>query len=68
MLAVMLLFNWNHPSEVTEAYQKRRMDNAAGELQHVRDGYMGRDLECAGGREAKIGGGRSGSSGGRVWV
>lgn len=68
MLAVMLLFNWNHPSEVTEAYQKRRMKNDARELQNVRDKYMGRDLERAGGSEAKIGDGRSGSEGGRVWV
>lgn len=41
MLGVMVLFNWVHPSEVTEAYLKRRSADETAELQHVRDGYMG---------------------------
>jgi hypothetical protein len=45
MVAVMVLFNWFHPSEVTEAYHKRLMDTDAAELQQVRDGYMGLDAE-----------------------
>lgn len=51
MLAVMLLFNWFHPSEVTEAYQKRQMEGAASELGNVRARYMGEDLES--GRDRK---------------
>lgn len=51
MLAVMLLFNWFHPSEVTETYNKRKMDAAASELQGVTSQYMGHDLES--GRDGK---------------
>jgi hypothetical protein len=54
MLAVMLLFNWVHPSEVTEAYHKRRTAGESAELQHVRDGYMGRETSVGkGGRDVQ---------------
>ncbi|KAH7385508.1 RTA1 like protein-domain-containing protein [Phaeosphaeria sp. MPI-PUGE-AT-0046c] len=49
MLAVMVLFNWSHPSEVTEAYNKRQMSAPTSELQDMRNQYMGHDLES--GRE-----------------
>jgi hypothetical protein len=42
MFVVVVLFNWFHPSEITEAYQKRKMETADVEIQHVRRGtyYM----------------------------
>jgi hypothetical protein len=46
-----VLFNWVHPSEVTEAYHKRRTDSDAEELRQVREGYMGRD--AVGGKRAR---------------
>jgi hypothetical protein len=59
MVAVMVMFNWVHPSEVTEAWHKRRMDTQAEELQQVRDGYMGRDTEQGGSEQRSYGGKRS---------
>jgi hypothetical protein len=47
MLAVMVLFNWIHPSEVTEAYDKRRTNGDAEQLENLRDEYMGRDAAFA---------------------
>ena len=41
MLAVMVLFNWVHPSQVTEAFHKRKNAGELSELQNVRDRYMG---------------------------
>jgi hypothetical protein len=41
MLAVMVLFNWVHPSEVTEAWHNAKRDSAEQELRMVRDEYLG---------------------------
>jgi hypothetical protein len=35
MLAAVLLFNWFHPSEVTEAYNRKQMDTANVEIQQL---------------------------------
>jgi hypothetical protein len=44
MVVVMVLFNWVHPSEVTEAYEKRRVDSGAVEAQ-VGGGHAEREAE-----------------------
>jgi hypothetical protein len=44
MVVVMVLFNWVHPSEVTEAYEKRRVDSGAVEAQ-VAGGSAEREAE-----------------------
>lgn len=63
MLFVMVSFNWAHPSQVTDAYQKRLRSASPMELQYSRDMTMGADEEHMMGRgEAKNGvrtGGRS---------
>ncbi|KAF2996893.1 hypothetical protein E8E13_005391 [Curvularia kusanoi] len=41
MFLVMALFNWVHPSEVTDLTQKRRSANESMELQQTLDGYLG---------------------------
>ena len=65
MFFVMVSFNWAHPSQVTDAYQKRLRNASPMELQHSRDVSAGTDEEhMMGHREAKNGvrtGGRSGS-------
>jgi hypothetical protein len=38
MLVVVVLFNWRHPSEITDAYQKRRVETVDVEIQHSRRG------------------------------
>jgi hypothetical protein len=63
MVAVMVMFNWIHPSEVTEAWHKRHIDSAADELQQVRDGYMGRDTEGFGSEQRLYGGKNDGDVG-----
>ena len=45
MLAVMVMFNWIYPSEVTEAYGKKPDGTMTTELHQVRDGYMRRDAQ-----------------------
>jgi tellurite resistance protein TehA-like permease len=40
MLAVMVLFNWVHPSEVTEASHKRKRDSESQELRNIRAEYL----------------------------
>lgn len=46
MLAVMMLFNWFHPSKVTEELNKRQMNGANAELHEVRSQYLAQDLEA----------------------
>ena len=41
MLAVMVLFNVVHPSEVTENYMRWKMQGAGEELRHTRESYSG---------------------------
>lgn len=41
MFFVMILFNWVHPSQVTDLYQKRQAAHGIVELQHTRDEYLG---------------------------
>jgi hypothetical protein len=43
MLAVMGMFNWVHPSEITEALDKRQMDVADVEMRSVEERYLGRE-------------------------
>jgi hypothetical protein len=50
MVVVMVLFNWVHPSEVTEAYEKRRMD---GETVEARVGGADTEREAEEGRREK---------------
>lgn len=47
MLLVMIAFNWVHPSEVTDAHQRRLTNEAATELERTREGYMAPDVERA---------------------
>ncbi|KAI4671000.1 uncharacterized protein J4E88_009395 [Alternaria novae-zelandiae] len=65
MFFVMVAFNWTHPSQVTDAHQKRLRSGSPMELQHSRDMSTGADEEhMMGHREAKNGvrtGGRTGS-------
>jgi hypothetical protein len=48
MLLVMVLFNWIHPSEVTEATQKRKTEGTSSmdfvELQDTRERYLGDEV------------------------
>jgi hypothetical protein len=65
MVFVMASFNWIHPSQVTEAYQKRLRSGSPVEPQNSRDGAIGADEEyMLGTREAKNGvrAGRSSAS------
>lgn len=41
MFLVMVLFNWVHPSQVTDLYQKRQSAHGTVELQQTRDEYLG---------------------------
>ncbi|KAF3041902.1 hypothetical protein E8E12_006217 [Didymella heteroderae] len=41
MFFVMILFNWSHPSQVTDLYQKRQSAHGTVELQQTRDEYLG---------------------------
>lgn len=41
MFIVMILFNWIHPSQVTDLYQKRQAAHGTVELQQTRDAYLG---------------------------
>lgn len=41
MFLVMALFNWVHPSQVTDLYQKRQSAHGTVELQQTRDDYLG---------------------------
>jgi len=41
MFLVMVLFNWVHPSQVTDFYKKRQSAHGTVELQHTRDEYLG---------------------------
>ncbi|KAJ4988411.1 RTA1 like protein [Stagonosporopsis vannaccii] len=41
MFLVMALFNWVHPSEVTDLYKKRQSSHGTVELQQTRDEYLG---------------------------
>ncbi|KAL5114871.1 hypothetical protein ACEQ8H_007249 [Pleosporales sp. CAS-2024a] len=43
MLAIMLLFNWRHPSEITQAYKRRTIRGDSAELQHLGDKDTGRE-------------------------
>lgn len=47
MALVMALFNWVHPSEITDAHQKRKIGRSMGtadfELQGTRDRYLGNE-------------------------
>jgi hypothetical protein len=40
MLTVMVMFNWVHPSEVTEAWHSRKRDSESQELRNVRAEYL----------------------------
>lgn len=41
MFLVMVLFNWVHPSQVTDLYQKRQSAQGVVQLQDTRDAYLG---------------------------
>ena len=41
MFMVMVLFNWIHPSQVTDLYQKRQAAHGTVELQRTRHEYLG---------------------------
>jgi hypothetical protein len=41
MFFVMILFNWIHPSQVTDLYKKHRSAHGTVELQQTRDEYLG---------------------------
>lgn len=41
MFLVMVLFNWVHPSQVTDLYKKRKSFHGNVELQQTRDEYLG---------------------------
>jgi hypothetical protein len=41
MFLVMVLFNWIHPSQVTDLYQERKSVHGTVELQQTRDEYLG---------------------------
>ncbi|PSN66366.1 RTA1-domain-containing protein [Corynespora cassiicola Philippines] len=45
MFIVMVLFNWMHPSEITEIYQKRISRQPLYNLEETRDIYLGRSEE-----------------------
>ncbi|CAN9350821.1 unnamed protein product [Alternaria alternata] len=45
MFFVMLAFNWTHPSQITDAYQKRLRSGLPIELQHSHDSATGADEE-----------------------
>jgi hypothetical protein len=45
MFFVMLAFNWTHPSQITDAYQKRLRSGSPIELQHSHDSATGADEE-----------------------
>jgi hypothetical protein len=45
MFLVMASFNWVHPSQVTDAYQKRLRGESPVELQRTRNELLGRDEE-----------------------
>jgi hypothetical protein len=45
MVFVMVSFNWVHPVEITNAYQKRLRGGSPVELQRTRDELLGRDEE-----------------------
>jgi hypothetical protein len=56
MFFVMILFNWVHPSQVTDAHQKRLRSSSPMELQSSRDEVAVADEErMVGHREAKNG-------------
>lgn len=40
MFLVMVLFNWVHPSQVTDLYKKRVAVHSTVELEHTRDEYL----------------------------
>lgn len=44
MFLVMLLFNWIHPSQVTDLYQKRQSAQGSVQLQQTRDEYLGHTI------------------------
>ncbi|KAF2014214.1 RTA1-domain-containing protein [Aaosphaeria arxii CBS 175.79] len=44
MFIVMILFNWVHPSEVTDIYNKRLNNQSDVELQGARDEYLGHEF------------------------
>lgn len=41
MFLVMVLFNWIHPSQITDLYNKRRSAHGTVELEQTRDEYLG---------------------------
>lgn len=43
MFLVMALFNWIHPSQVTDLHQKRNSAHGTVELQQTRNEYLGHD-------------------------
>ncbi|KAJ4364449.1 hypothetical protein N0V83_009043 [Neocucurbitaria cava] len=43
MLFVMVSFNWIHPSQITELYQKRQANSTGNELQRTRNELLGQD-------------------------
>ena len=45
MFFVMLAFNWTHPSQITDAYQKRLRSGSPIELQHSHNSATGADEE-----------------------
>lgn len=56
MFLVMVLFNWVHPSQVTDIYQKRKSAHGTVELQHARDDYLGNNSDMSQGKpETRIG-------------
>ncbi|KAF9693213.1 hypothetical protein EKO04_008781 [Ascochyta lentis] len=58
MFLVMILFNWVHPSQVTDLYKKRQAAHSTVELRHTRDEYLGYNNNSnatQGKPEAKVG-------------
>jgi hypothetical protein len=55
MFFVMLSFNWVHPNQVTDAYQKRMRSATPMELQRTRDELLGREERMVQSRECKSG-------------
>jgi hypothetical protein len=53
MLAVMVLFNVVHPSEITENYMKWKMQGPGEELQDTREAYLGEQGQGQGQEERK---------------
>ncbi|KAJ8117509.1 hypothetical protein OPT61_g1309 [Boeremia exigua] len=43
MFLVMVLFNWVHPSQVTDLYKRRKSAYGTVELQQTRDEYLGHE-------------------------